>query len=137
MKMNSTIKPPCTDFAVKGKKSKITWFPYAHWNLSNKMAKTPERTMELMMSVWEPAVAQVHKDVASMQKIVDAEGGNFKISPWDYRYYSEKVRKEKYDLDQNVVKEYLQLNLREGMFWVAGDLICSSRLLMFLYTMLT
>jgi peptidyl-dipeptidase Dcp len=59
--------------------------------------------MELMMSVWEPAVAQVHKDVASMQKIVDAEGGN-KISPWDYRYYSEKVRKEKYDLDQNVVK---------------------------------
>jgi peptidyl-dipeptidase Dcp len=90
------------------------------------MAKTPERTMELMMSVWEPAVAQVHKDVASMQKIVDAEGGNFKISPWD-RYYSEKVRKEKYDLDQNVVKEYLQLeNLREGMFWVAGDLICNS-----------
>jgi peptidyl-dipeptidase Dcp len=58
--------------------------------------------MELMMSVWEPAVAQVHKDVASMQKIVDAEGGNFKI--WDYRYYSEKVRKEKYDLDQNVVR---------------------------------
>jgi peptidyl-dipeptidase Dcp len=79
--------------------------------------------MELMMSVWSPAVAQVHKDVASMQKIVDAEGGNFKISPWDYRYYSEKVRKEKYDLDQNVVKEYLQLeNLREGMFWVAGEL---------------
>jgi peptidyl-dipeptidase Dcp len=54
---------------------------------------------------------------------LDAEGGNFKISPWDYRYYSEKVRKEKYDLDQNVVKEYLQLeNLREGMFWVAGEL---------------
>jgi peptidyl-dipeptidase Dcp len=87
----------------------------------------------------EPAVAQVHKDVASMQKIVDAEGGNFKISPWDYRYYSEKVRKEKYDLDQNVVKEYLQLeNLREGMFWLlVSCLICSSRLLMFLYTMLT
>jgi peptidyl-dipeptidase Dcp len=56
--------------------------------------------MELMMSVWEPAVAQVHKDVASMQKIVDAEE-DFKISPWDC-YYSEKVRKEKYDLDQNV-----------------------------------
>jgi peptidyl-dipeptidase Dcp len=78
--------------------------------------------MELMMSVWEPAVAQVHKDVASMQKIVDAEGGNFKISPWDYRYYSEKVRKEKYDLDQNVVKEYLQLENLRGMFWVAGEL---------------
>jgi peptidyl-dipeptidase Dcp len=72
MKMNSTIKL-CTDFAVKGKKAKLLGPTFAHWNLSNKMAKTPERTMELMMSVWEPAVAQVHKDVASMQKIVDAE----------------------------------------------------------------
>jgi peptidyl-dipeptidase Dcp len=94
--------------------------------------------MELMMSVWSLRLHK-YKDVASMQKIVDAEGGNFKISPWDYRYYSEKVRKEKYDLDQNVVKEYLQLeNLREGMFWLlVSCLICSSRLLMFLYTMLT
>jgi peptidyl-dipeptidase Dcp len=109
---------------LRAKKAKLLGFPtFAHWNLSNKMAKTPGRTMDLMMSVWEPAVAQVHKDVAAMQKIVDVEGGNFKISPWDYRYYSEKVRKEKYDLDQNVVKEYLQLeNLREGMFWVAGEL---------------
>ena len=109
---------------LRAKKAKLLGFPtFAHWNLSNKMAKTPERTMDLMMSVWEPAVAQVHKDVAAMQKIVDAEGGDFKISPWDYRYYAEKVRKEKYDLDQNVVKEYLQLEkLREGMFWVAGEL---------------
>jgi hypothetical protein len=57
---------------LRAKKAKLLGFP-KHWNLSNKMAKTPERTMELMMSVWEPAVAQVHKDVASMQKIVDAE----------------------------------------------------------------
>jgi peptidyl-dipeptidase Dcp len=93
---------------LRAKKAKLLGFPtFAHWNLSNKMAKTPERTLDLMLSVWEPAVAQVHKDVAAMQKIVDGEGGNFKISPWDYRYYSEKVRKEKYDLDQNVVKEYL------------------------------
>jgi peptidyl-dipeptidase Dcp len=109
---------------LRAKKAKLLGFPtFAHWNLSNKMAKTPERTMDLMMSVWEPAVAQVHKDVAAMQNIVDVEGGDFKISPWDYRYYAEKVRKEKYDLDQNVVKEYLQLEkLREGMFWVAGEL---------------
>lgn len=109
---------------LRAKKAKLLGFPtFAHWNLSNKMAKTPERTMELMMSVWDPAIAQVQKDVAAMQKIVDTEGGNFVISPWDYRYYSEKVRKEKYDLDQNVVKEYLQLEkLREGMFWVAGEL---------------
>jgi peptidyl-dipeptidase Dcp len=62
----------------------------------------------------------VHKDVASMQKIVDAEGGNFKISPWDYRYYSEKVRK-KNTIWTRMWSKYLQLeNLREGMFWVAG-----------------
>jgi peptidyl-dipeptidase Dcp len=66
---------------------------------------------------------KVHQDVAEMQKIVDAEGGKFKIQAWDYRYYAEKVRKAKYDLDQNEVKPYLQLeNLREGMFWVAGEL---------------
>jgi peptidyl-dipeptidase Dcp len=101
---------------LRAKKAKLLGFLLAHWNLSNKMAKTPERTMELMMSVWEPAVAQVHKDVASMQKIVDAEGGNFKISPWDYRYYSEKVRKEN-TIWTRMWSRSLQLeNLREGMF---------------------
>jgi peptidyl-dipeptidase Dcp len=96
---------------------------FAEWSLSNKMAKSPAETLVLMESVWKPAVDKVHQDVAEMQKIVDAEGGNFKIQPWDYRYYAEKVRKSKYDLDQNEVKQYLQLeNLRESMFWVAGQL---------------
>lgn len=96
---------------------------FAKWSLSNKMAKSPAETLALMESVWKPAVDKVHQDVAEMQKIVDGEGGNFKIQPWDYRYYAEKVRKSKYDLDQNEVKQYLQLeNLRESMFWVAGQL---------------
>ena len=96
---------------------------FAEWSLSNKMAKSPAETLALMESVWKPAVDKVHQDVAEMQKIVDAEGGNFKIQPWDYRYYAEKLRKSKYDLDQNEVKQYLQLeNLRESMFWVAGQL---------------
>jgi peptidyl-dipeptidase Dcp len=109
---------------LRAEKAKLLGFPtFAHWSLSNTMAKTPERALALMESVWKPAVAQVHKDVADMQKIVVAEGNNFEIAPWDYRYYSEKVRKEKYDLDQNEVKQYLQLEkLREGMFWVAGEL---------------
>jgi peptidyl-dipeptidase Dcp len=78
--------------------------------------------MELMMSVWEPAVAQVHKDVASMQKIVDAEEEILKFLLGIIVIIRRKFEK-KYDLDQNVVKEYLQLeNLREGMFWVAGEL---------------
>ena len=96
---------------------------HAHWRLENTMAKTPERAMELMEAVWTPAVARVREEVADMQAIVNKEGGKFKIAPWDYRYYAEKVRKAKYDLDQNEVKPYLQLEkLREGMFWVAGEL---------------
>lgn len=109
---------------LRAQKAKLLGFPsFAHWSLSNKMAKDPERTLELMDSVWKPAIEKVEQDVAQMQKVVDAEGGHFKIQPWDYRYYAEKVRKAKYDLDQNEIKQYLQSeNLREGMFWVAGEL---------------
>src|SRR5215208_638165 len=96
---------------------------HAHWRLENAMAKTPERAMELMEAVWKPAVARVHEEVADMQALADKEGAKIKIEPWDYRYYMEKVRKAKYDLDQNEVKQYLQLErLREGIFWVAGQM---------------
>ncbi len=96
---------------------------HAHWRLENSMAQTPERAMELMEAVWKPAVARVHEEVADMQALADKEGARIKIEPWDYRYYMEKVRKAKYDLDQNEIKPYLQLEkLREGIFWVAGEL---------------
>ena len=96
---------------------------HAHWRLENSMAKTPEHAVELLEAVWKPAVARVHEEVADMQALADKEGAKIKIEPWDYRYYAEKVRKAKYDLDQNEVKQYLQLEkLREGMFWVAGEL---------------
>ena len=109
---------------LRAEKAKLLGFKsFADWSLSNTMAQKPEKTVVLMESVWKPAVDKVHQDVAEMQKIVDAEGGNFKIQPWDYRYYAEKVRKAKYDLDENEVKPYLQLEkLREGMFWVAGEI---------------
>ena len=96
---------------------------HAHWRLENSMAKTPERALELMEAVWKPSVARVHEEVADMQALADKEGAKIKIEPWDYRYYMEKVRKAKYDLDQNEVKPYLQLEkLREGIFWVSGEL---------------
>ncbi len=108
---------------LRAEKAKLLGFKtFADWSLSNTMAQSPEKTMELMVSVWNPAVAKVHEDVAEMQKIVEAEGEKFKIAPWDYRYYAEKVRKAKYDVDANQIKPYLQLEkLREGMFWVAGE----------------
>jgi len=96
---------------------------HAHWRLENAMAKTPENAMGLMMQVWKPAVARVHEEVADMQALANKEGAKIKIEPWDYRYYAEKVRTARYDLDQNEVKQYLQLEkLREGIFWVAGEL---------------
>lgn len=109
---------------LRAEKAKLLGFKtFADWSLSNTMAQKPQKTLDLMMSVWTPAVEKVHTDVADMQKMVDTEGGNFKIAAWDYRYYSEKVRKAKYDLDQNDLKPYLQLEkLREGMFWVAGEI---------------
>jgi len=77
----------------------------------------------MMMRVWPAATARVREEVAEMQALADAEKLGVKIEPWDYRYYAEKVRAAKYDLDMNEVKGYLQLeNLREGMFWVAGQL---------------
>jgi peptidyl-dipeptidase Dcp len=96
---------------------------HAHWRLENAMAKTPERAMELMMAVWKPAVTRVHEEVSDMQALADKEGAGIKIEPWDYRYYMERVRKAKYDLDQNEVKPYLQLDkLVEAIHWVAGEL---------------
>ena len=96
---------------------------HAHWRLENSMAKTPEKALELLVAVWKPAIARVAEEVADMQAYANKEGAKITIAPWDYRYYAEKVRKERYDLDQNEVKPYLQLDkLREGMFWVASEL---------------
>ena len=96
---------------------------HAHWRLEPQMAKTPENAMNLMLQIWPKAVARVKEEVADMQAIADAEGSQITIEPWDYRYYAEKVRKAKYDLDFNDVKPYLQMEkLREGMMWAAGQL---------------
>jgi peptidyl-dipeptidase Dcp len=96
---------------------------YAHWRLENRMAKTPEQALELMEAVWPAALARVAEEVADMQAIADAEGAGITIAPWDYRYYAEKVRQARFDLDSDEVKQYLQLGkLREAMFFVAGEL---------------
>ncbi|MDP4983704.1 M3 family metallopeptidase [Pseudoalteromonas tunicata] len=96
---------------------------YAAWRLEDRMAKTPENAMGLMNKVWPAAIARVKEEVADMQALANQQGANITIEPWDYRFYAEQVRKAKYDLDSNEVKQYLQLDkLREAMFYVAGRL---------------
>lgn len=110
---------------LRAERAKLLGFAtHAHWRLEDSMAKTPERAMALMEEVWPAAVDRVHEEVKDMQALADKSGQKRKIAPWDYRYYAEKVRKAKYDLDEDEVKPYLQLDkLREGMFWVAGELL--------------
>jgi len=94
---------------------------YAEWRLQDRMAKNPENAMQLMEAVWPAAITRVAEEVADMQAI--ANGDKITIEPWDYRYYAEKVRVAKYDLNSDEVKQYLQLDkLREAMFYVAGRL---------------
>ena len=96
---------------------------YAEWRLQDRMAKTPENAMDLMMAVWPAAIARVKEEVADMQEVADANGDNITIEPWDYRYYAEKVRQKKYDLDSEEVKQYLQLDkLTQALFYTAGRL---------------
>jgi peptidyl-dipeptidase Dcp len=87
---------------LRAERAKLLGYPtHAHWRLQDSMAKTPEATMALMEAVWKPAVARVGQEVADMQAVADREGAKLKIAPWDYRYYAEKVRKAKYDLDES------------------------------------
>ncbi|MEL0643465.1 M3 family metallopeptidase [Olleya sp. Ti.3.14] len=96
---------------------------YAEWRLQDRMAKTPENAMALMEAVWPAAIARVKEEVADMQAVADAAGKNIEIAPWDYRFYAEKVRQKKYDLDSDQVKQYLQLDkLTQALFYTAGRL---------------
>jgi peptidyl-dipeptidase Dcp len=97
---------------------------YAQWRLQDRMAKNPENAMALMEAVWPAAIARVEEEVADMQKVAnELINPKIKIEPWDYRFYAEKVRKIKYDLDSDEVKQYLQLDkLTDAMFYVAGEL---------------
>jgi peptidyl-dipeptidase Dcp len=109
---------------LRAKRAKLLGYEtHAHWRLEPQMAKDPQNAMDLMLKVWPKAVARVKEEVADMQKIADEEGANITIEPWDYRFYAEKVREAKYDLDLNEVKPYMQLEkLREAMMWCSTEL---------------
>ena len=96
---------------------------FAHWRLEDRMAGTPEQALALMESLWPMATATAGREVADMQALADGEGAAIQIEPWDYRYYAERVRRDRFELDSDEVRQYLQLDeLREAMFMVAGEL---------------
>ncbi|MDQ3144875.1 MAG: M3 family metallopeptidase [Pseudomonadota bacterium] len=96
---------------------------HAEWRMQDTMAKTPAKAMDLMMRVWPAAKARVAEEVRDMQALANTSATKLTIEPWDYRYYMEKVRKQRYDLSQDELKPYFELsNMIDGMFWAAGEL---------------
>lgn len=96
---------------------------HSNFVLDETMAKTPDNVFKLLNELWSYALPQAKKELADLQAIVDREGGNFKIESWDWWYYTEKLRKEKYSLDEEQLKPYFKVdNVRDGVFLVAKNL---------------
>lgn len=95
----------------------------AHFILEDKMAKTPEKVYEFLATVWQPAVNQAKKEAYDLQKLMDEAGKGEKLEAWDWWYYAEKLRKAKYDLDEEAIRPYFKMeNVRQGAFDLAGKL---------------
>ncbi len=109
---------------ARAQKAAILGFEnFGSYMTDNVMAKTIKNAEDLLMQIWKPAVKQVAKEVAEMQAVADREGKGVKIAPYDYYYYAEKVRKEKYALDENHVREYFPVNsVVDGIFTMAERL---------------
>lgn len=108
---------------IRAQKAKLLGFPnYAAWKLQNQMAKTPEAVEQFLSKVAPPTIAGAKKEAADIQALIDQQHGGFQLQPWDWNYYAEQVRKAKFDLDQNQVKPYLEINnvLKNGVFYAAN-----------------
>ncbi len=96
---------------------------HAEYVLELNMAKKPENVYKLLDQLWTPAIKMAKKEAADMQKMIDEEGGDFKLEPWDWWYYSEKIKMAKYDLDEEELRPYFELeNVRKGIYEVANKL---------------
>jgi peptidyl-dipeptidase Dcp len=109
---------------LRDQKAKLLGYKnFAAYKADVNMAKTPEAITDFLMELWKPTLEMAKQDVNDMQKIIDREGGNFKLASWDWWYYSEKLRKEKFDLDESEIKPYFSLdNAKKGIFYVAKNL---------------
>lgn len=96
---------------------------HADYVLEENMAKKPQNVYDLLNKIWQPALKMAKKEARELQKMIDEEGGKFKLQPWDWWYYAEKLKKAKYALDDEVLRPYFKLeNVRQGAFDVANKL---------------
>lgn len=96
---------------------------HAHYVLEEQMAQNPDNVNKLLNDLWKPAIEKAKVEAAEIQAYIKSEGSDFKVSPADWRYYSEKIRKQKFDLDENEIKQYFSLdNVHQGVFGTVGKL---------------
>jgi peptidyl-dipeptidase Dcp len=110
---------------LRAEKAKLLGFPnFAAWKLEDQMAKTPEAALKFVNALVPGATAKAVSEAEDIQSVIDAQKGGFKLQPWDWEFYSEQVRKAKYDLDDAEIKPYLELNnvLQNGLFYAATQL---------------
>ena len=109
---------------ARAKKANLLGYKtFADYMTDNVMAKTPEAARNLLLQIWGPTRDRVDEEVAEMQTYIDQSGESFKLAPWDYYYYAEKVRQKKFDLDENEVSAYFAIdNVRKGIFTLAERL---------------
>ena len=108
---------------IRAQKAKLLGFPnYAAWNLQDQMAKTPEAVDKFFAQLVPASVARAKREGADIQTLIDKQKGGFKLQPYDWNFYSEQVRKQKFNLDENEIKPYFELNnvLQNGVFYAAN-----------------
>lgn len=121
---NSNLPVINSILKARAKKARLLGFEnFGEYMTDNVMAGSVEAAENLLRQIWTPAVAKVKQEVAEMQAVVDEEGGNFKIAPYDYYYYAEKVRQKKFDFDESEVSAYFPVDsVRNGIFSMAERL---------------
>jgi peptidyl-dipeptidase Dcp len=110
---------------LRAHKAALLGFPnYAAWNLTDQMAKTPEAAKHFLDALVPASTARAAAEAKDIQSLIDSQHGGFKVEPWDWEFYSEQVRKARYDLDQSEIKPYFELNsvLEDGVFYAAHQL---------------
>ncbi|CAI1980303.1 Peptidyl-dipeptidase dcp [Serratia fonticola] len=108
---------------VRAEQAKLLGFPnYAAWKLQNQMAKTPDAALAFMRNIVPAATARAEREAKDIQAVIDRQNGGFKLAAWDWQFYAEQVRKEKYDLDESQIKPYFEMNnvLHNGVFYAAN-----------------